>query len=91
MCLFDAAQKSDRTKMQWDYRGFPARIHGFNYSKGSLIILKDGLYYLFSKVSFRINCTTFKHEVILSSSRYSDRPISLMTDTRYTHIHNIAT
>ncbi|KAF5893517.1 lymphotoxin-alpha-like, partial [Clarias magur] len=71
---------SDMTVLQWDSRGFPAFQHSFNYSNGSLIIHKEGVYYMFSKVTFRSSCPMFRHEVKLNSSRYSHQPISLMTD-----------
>ncbi|KAF4075528.1 hypothetical protein AMELA_G00235210 [Ameiurus melas] len=67
--------------MQWNFQGFPTLMHHFNYSNGSLIIPKDGFYYIFSKVSFK-TCSIFKHEVKLNSSRYSHRAISFMTDMR---------
>lgn len=86
VCLFGAARNSDPTVMQWGYHGFPALIQSFNYSRGSLIIPKDGLYYLFSKVTFTNNCSMFKHEVKLNSSRYSDQLIILMMDSRYRHL-----
>ncbi|KAI5091258.1 tumor necrosis factor ligand superfamily member 14-like [Silurus meridionalis] len=68
--------------MDWDERGFPAFRHSLSYSNGNLIIPKDGFYFLFSKVSFRINCSTFTHEIKLNSSRYSYIPINLMMDKR---------
>ncbi|KAM9454986.1 tumor necrosis factor ligand superfamily member 14 [Clarias gariepinus] len=74
---------SDMTVLQWDARGFPAFQHSFNYSNGSLIIHKEGFYYLFSKVTYRSSCQMFRHEVKLNSSRYNHHPISLMIDSRY--------
>ncbi|XP_060716022.1 tumor necrosis factor ligand superfamily member 6 isoform X2 [Tachysurus vachellii] len=77
--------------IQWSDIGFPAFTHSFNYSNGSLIIHKEGFYYLFSKVSFTNNCNTFKHEVKLNSSRYSNKPISLMVDNRHGSVNQIKT
>lgn len=85
MCLFGAALKSNMADViQWNSQGFPAFNNSFNYINGSLIIPKDGVYFLFSKVSLK-NCSGFKHEVTLNTLRYG-KPIVIMMD-RYTHIH----
>ncbi|XP_027008790.2 tumor necrosis factor ligand superfamily member 6 [Tachysurus fulvidraco] len=77
--------------IQWSDIGFPAFTHSFNYSNGSLIIHKEGFYYLFSKVSFTNNCSAIRHEVKLKSSRYSNKPISLMVDNRHFSVNQMKT
>ncbi|KAK3510895.1 hypothetical protein QTP70_024364 [Hemibagrus guttatus] len=74
---------SEQGVIQWSESGFPAIRHNFSYRNGSLVIHKEGIYYLFSKVSLTDNCNTFKHEVKLNSSRYSNIPIELMVDSRH--------
>ncbi|KAG7316156.1 hypothetical protein KOW79_021022 [Hemibagrus wyckioides] len=75
--------------IQWSENGFPAFTHNFSYRNGSLVIQREGFYYLFSKVSFTNNCNTFKHEVKLNSSRYSNVPISLMVDNRHSSLNQM--
>ncbi|XP_060755278.1 uncharacterized protein LOC132866489 isoform X2 [Neoarius graeffei] len=75
---YDHKKKSYMDVLQWNSQGFPAFSDHFNYINGTLIILKDGTYFLFSKVAFG-NCKTFKHEVKLSTERYGTT-LTIMVD-----------
>lgn len=49
------------------------------YKDGKLIVQKEGFYYVYSKLSYAADGTSFTQMVQWSTSRYLNKPITLLT------------
>ncbi|XP_035470157.2 tumor necrosis factor ligand superfamily member 14 [Scophthalmus maximus] len=67
--------------MSWSQTANPI-CYGMEYRNGSLIIQKEGFYYVYSKVFFR-NGGPFHHTVDKNTERYSQKSITLLMSRTY--------
>ncbi|XP_056310376.1 tumor necrosis factor ligand superfamily member 14 [Danio aesculapii] len=69
--------------LRWRPDGFPVFIRGLEHHNNSLICLQDGVYFLFSKLSYRVSHGSLKHSVMMRADRYSNKPLELMQSYRF--------
>ncbi|KAM9345598.1 tumor necrosis factor ligand superfamily member 14 [Symphorus nematophorus] len=67
--------------MAWSMAAEPL-LHEMEYKNGSLIIQKEGYYYVYSKVSFS-NPKVFRHCVEWKTKRYDGKSIPLLMSRKY--------
>lgn len=67
--------------MAWSMNADPL-LYQMNYKDGSLLIQKEGFYYVYSKVFF-LDSGKFHHSVNLNTRLYSGKSISLLTSRKY--------
>ncbi|KAJ8263812.1 hypothetical protein GJAV_G00141540 [Gymnothorax javanicus] len=73
--------------LQWGLNG-DAFTGGVEHKDGSLQVKKEGLYFIYSKVSFAdLTCSVFKHTVAVRTPRYS-RDLELMKALRFSCSHD---
>ncbi|KAG5853669.1 hypothetical protein ANANG_G00028440 [Anguilla anguilla] len=68
--------------LQWGING-DAFSAGVEHKDGSLLLKKEGFYFIYSKVSFEeLTCSMFKHTVLMRTPRYS-QDLPLMKAKRF--------
>lgn len=73
--------------MDWNVNG-DSILHQLEYRDGKLIVLKEGYYYVYSKLSYSADRPPFIQMVKRSTSRYLGEPLELLTYRR--HNPNVA-
>nr|XP_019949995.1 PREDICTED: tumor necrosis factor ligand superfamily member 14-like isoform X2 [Paralichthys olivaceus] len=68
--------------MEWSMIADPL-LHDMYYRNGSLIIQKEGFYYVYSKVFF-LESGVFYHSVDMNTERYRGGSITLLRSRKYT-------
>lgn len=68
--------------MGWSRFGSSRVLHEIGYSNGSLVIHRDGYYYVYSKVAFK-DTQVFYHSINLRTDNYWGRDIALLTSRKY--------
>ncbi|KAF4073657.1 hypothetical protein AMELA_G00245820 [Ameiurus melas] len=66
--------------MKW--RDVQNSTYELEYNDGKLIVQKDGFYYVYSKLSYTADGTSFIQMVQWSTSRYLNKPITLLRYSR---------
>lgn len=67
--------------MAWSMDADPL-LYQMDYKDGSLVIQKDGFYYIYSKVSF-LDTGVFHHSVHTKTERYPGKSIPLLSSRKY--------
>ncbi|MED6255408.1 hypothetical protein ATANTOWER_009252 [Ataeniobius toweri] len=72
----------DKHIMSWSKNADPL-LYGMEYKDKKLIILKEGYYYIYSKVYFSEN-GSFSHSVEMQTEKYAGGSIPLLQSRKYT-------
>ncbi|XP_058233247.1 tumor necrosis factor ligand superfamily member 14 [Hemibagrus wyckioides] len=58
-------------------------VYQFKYKDGKLIVRKEGYYYVYSKLSYSADSTSFSYTVERDTTRYLGKSITLLRHNRY--------
>lgn len=76
--------------LRWNMEEKPL-LNEMKYSEGHLLIQKEGLYYIYSKIYFKDTTSHFSHSVYTTTDRYNWKPIPLLqSQTHHSRIDKMS-